>query len=93
MLLKRYSNIDYVIHLPLQQGMKLLKKAMEEDTREYAFRIYLTVYPNMDKDNFKSFNEFWEEIKPQNNVVDTRNKDEIMKEIYEIENSFKKGGN
>jgi hypothetical protein len=93
LLLKRYSNIDYVLHLPIKRGINLLKKAMDEDTRDYAFKIYLAAYPNMDKKNFKTFNEFWEEAKPQNIVIDTRNEDEIMKEILAIENKFVKGGN
>jgi hypothetical protein len=93
LLLQRYSNIDYILHLPLKRGIALLKKAMEKDTKEYAFRIYLAGYPNMTKDNFKTFNEFWEDIKPQNIVLDKRSEDEIMQEIIEIENSFKKGGN
>ncbi|MDD3173355.1 MAG: hypothetical protein PHF63_06815 [Herbinix sp.] len=66
---------------------------MEEDTREYSFRIYLAAYANMDKKNFKTFNEFWEEVKPQNIVIDTRSEDEIMKEILDIEKKFEKGGN
>ena len=66
---------------------------MEEDTKEYAFRIYLSAYPNMDKKNYKSFNEFWNEIKPQSIVFDTRSEEKIMEEIFEIEKKFKKGGN
>lgn len=46
----------------------------------------------MTKDNFKSFNEFWEEIKPKNIELDIRSEDEIMLEILEIEKSFEKGG-
>lgn len=66
---------------------------MEEDTREYAFRIYLASYPNMTKETFKTFNEFYEEIKPKKVELDTRSEDEIMQEILEIEKSFEKGGN
>lgn len=47
----------------------------------------------MTKENFKSFNEFWEEIKPKKVELDTRSEDEIMREILEIEKSFEKGGN
>lgn len=66
---------------------------MEEDTREYAFRIYLAVLPNMTKENKKSFNQFWEEIQPKKVEFDTRNEDDIMQDILEIEKSFEKGGN
>ena len=92
LLLKRYGNIDYVLHLPLRRGLKLLVKAQEEDTKEYAFRIYLAKYPNMDKSNFRTFNEFWEEIKPQNVVQDTRSKDDIMQELLAVEQKFDERG-
>lgn len=82
-----------MLHLPLKRGIKFLKKAMDEETKEYSFRIYLAAYPNMTKENFKSFNEFWEEVKPENIVVDSRSEEEIMQEIIEIENKFVKGGN
>lgn len=91
MLLKRYSNIDYILKLPLKRATKLIKKAQEEETREYAFRIYLAAYPNMDKKNFKSFDNFWEEIKPKRIKLDNRSEEEIMNEILDIEKSFKKG--
>lgn len=78
--------------MPLSKSIKLIEKAQEEETREYAFRIYLAAYPNMGKENFKSFNEFWEEIKPKKVEVDTRSKEEIMEEIMDIEKSFEKGG-
>lgn len=77
--------------MSLKQSMKLIGKAQEEETKEYAFRIYLASYPNMTKENFKSFNDFWEEIKPKKIEIDKRSEDEIMKEILEIEKSFKQG--
>jgi hypothetical protein len=46
----------------------------------------------MDKKNYKTFNKFWDEIKPQRISLDVRPEDEIMKEIIEIEKSFEKGG-
>lgn len=76
--------------MPLKKSLKLIGIAQEEETREYAFRIYLAAYPNMDKDKFLTFNEFWEEIKPDTSKYDARSKDEIMKDLIEIENKFGK---
>lgn len=50
----------------------------------------MTDRPRMDKSNFKTFNEYWDEIKPKQVVVDTRSEDEIMQEILEIENKFRR---
>lgn len=70
--------------------MKLIKQAQEDETKEYAFRIYLAMHPKADPEKFTTFNEYWEEIKPNNAEIDARTKDEIMKEIAEIENKFRK---
>ena len=78
------------MRLPLTKALKLVAKAQEEDTRDYAFKIYLAKYPNMTQENFVTFNEFWEEIKPEKKIIDNRSEDEIMKEILEIENKFRK---
>lgn len=46
----------------------------------------------MDKKNFKSFEGFWEDIKPKRIEMDNRSKEEIMREILHIEETFEKGG-
>jgi len=72
--------------------LELIEKAQEEETREYAFRIYLAIHPKADPKKFKTFNEFWEEIKPKKIEYDTRSQDEIMQEILEMENSNQERG-
>lgn len=72
--------------------MKLIQKAQEENTREDAYRLYLALRPIMTEKNVKSFNEFWEDIKPQKIIIDQRDTDEIMKEMQEIEDKFKREG-
>lgn len=80
------------MRLPLHKAVKQIEFAKEEETREYAFRIYLASYPNMDKKNFITFNEFYENLRPRKVVMDTRSQEEIMEEIIEIEMSFRKDG-
>lgn len=76
----------------MNKSIKLIEKAQEEETRDYAFKIYLASYPGMNKDNFKTFNEFWDEIRPQKIEIDARSTEDIMKEILETEKSFGKRG-
>ena len=45
----------------------------------------------MTKEHFKTFNEYFEEIKPKKIEYDTRSQDEIMQEILEIERAKEKG--
>ena len=67
--------------LPLHNALRLIKRAQEEETKEYFFRIYLVQLPNMDEKTYKSFNQFYDDIKPKNIEIDTRSKDDIMNEI------------
>lgn len=64
-----------------------------EETRDYAFTLYASAYPHMSEKHFKTFNEFWNEIKPKKVELDQRSKEEIMQEMLGIEKSFMKGGN
>lgn len=91
MLLKRYSNIEYVLKLPLKRAIKLIRKAEEEEKLEYYYRLWLVRYPSYNKSNYESFEEFYEKVRPKEIKIDNRTEDEIMQEILEIERSFKKG--
>ena len=77
------------------KGWKLINKALEEESKEYAFKIYLSKFPHMSKDNYISFNDFYDQIKQAAKAQqqsNNQNKDEIMKEIKEITNKFKPNG-
>lgn len=91
MLLKRYGNIDYVLKLPLKRANKLIAKAMEEETKEHYYSWWLVRYPLYDKQSYESFDEFYDKIKPKKIIIDTRPKEELMKELIGIEKSFKRG--
>lgn len=60
--------------------MALYDKAVESDNREYYYRQWLAYLPNMTKDNYVGFEDFYQER--QQPQIDLRSKDEIMKEIY-----------
>lgn len=79
--------------MPLKHSLKLIKKAKEEETKEYYYRLWLVRYPYYDKNNYESFMEFYEKALPKEIKYDTRSKEELMNEIADIENKFRKGGN
>lgn len=72
--------------------MRLIEQAQEKETEEYAFKMWLAKYPHMDKSNFVSFNQFYDEIKPKKVELDNRSHDDIMQEVLEIENKFRGEG-
>lgn len=76
--------------LPIKRATKLIAQAQEEETREYALKFYLTDRAKMDNGNFKTFNEYLDDLIPKKIALDNRSEDEIMQEILEIENKFRK---
>ena len=65
--------------------------AQEEEQKEYYYRLWLMRYPLYDKNNYESFDDFYDKYKPKKIIKDNRSKDEIMEEILDI--APKKGGN
>lgn len=68
-----------MFRLPVKRAVKLINKAKEEETKARLFQMWLMRFTLMDKENFISFEEFYENATvPQ---IDTRPKDEIMSEL------------
>ena len=81
LLLHRYSNIEYVYRQPIHRAVKLVLTAIEEDRKTIVYQQWLALLPNMTKDTYITFSEFYETTKPKQ--VDMRPKEEIMRELLE----------
>ncbi|EDT16295.1 hypothetical protein [Clostridium perfringens] len=95
LLLRRYSNIEYILDLEIIEGIEFINKAYEKEIEDKVWEKWLIDYRYMSKDNFISFEEYKEHIISKNiNVESTLSKEEILKEVEEIERkiSLKKGG-
>lgn len=68
----------------MKRSVKLINKAVEEEQREYFYKIWLVRYPEYNEDNYESFEEFYDKYKPKKIVQDNETKDEIMEEILSI---------
>lgn len=74
--------MDYINHLPVARAIKLLERATEESEREKIFELYLVDRPNMTKQNFMSFKQYYEEMSVKRvDKIDTRSKEEIMRDL------------
>nr|DAY22809.1 MAG TPA: hypothetical protein [Caudoviricetes sp.] len=62
--------------------MELISKAYKEKIKDRVFTLYANIYPNMDEDNFISFDEFYT-IMTVDNIRDT---DEILDEVKQLLN-------
>ena len=77
-MLHRYGNIEYVMKLPFDRAIKLIKKCKDEALREKFYMQWLARLPLMTKETFIPFEEFYQSTQI---TIDRRPKDEIMKEI------------
>ena len=80
--MQRYSNIEFLYTLDLYTAMELISKAYKEKIKDRVFTLYANIYPNMDEDNFISFDEFYT-IMTVDNIRDT---DEILDEVKQLLN-------
>lgn len=92
LLLSRYANIDYVMNLEIDDFVGIIKCAMEKESDERLYQMWLAIYPNMDKDTFISFNEF------KDKALGKKTKEEQMDELRsgfqkQIERENKKSDN
>ena len=83
LLLFRYSNMEYILNLDIIEGILLINKAFEKREERKAWDMWLTLYPNMDKETFMPFSEFHEMLTEKN--ISMKTKEEILSECEEIE--------
>lgn len=67
----------------MEEGVELINKATEGREKEKAWQMWLVQYPNMTKENFIPFSEFYKAaVKPSE--VSQKPAEDILKEANEI---------
>lgn len=84
LLLRRYSNLDYILNLEFVEGCELIKKAIETDIEDKVWDRWLVDYRKMDKDNFTNFEDYKNKMLGINECVEI-SKEELLKESECIE--------
>ncbi|WP_346877550.1 hypothetical protein [Clostridium sp. UBA5712] len=96
LLLKRYSNIDYILNLKFEEGYELISKAYEKDAEEKLWQQWLVDYRLMDQETFISFEEY--KSKSRGSSSNTGESEKLTKEQIEdkvkgiIELTLEEGG-
>lgn len=84
MLLSRYHNIDFVMHMDLLDGLELYAKAYEKRREERLYQAWVSLYPHFNKDNFVS----WEDYRDRHNTVQApavkKSAEELIAEATDI---------
>ena len=66
-----------------ENAIRLINKAYEKDFDNKAFSMWLTLYPNMDKNTFVSFGDYKSKlIIPTTNTLSSM--DDILRDVAEI---------
>jgi len=67
------------MNLPVNTGILLINKAVEQQNRDEMWSIWIAKYQHMDKDNYIAFDDFWKPV-----VISRRSTAEILREAEEI---------
>jgi len=69
------------MRMPYQRAIKLIERALEKETEEFYYRLWLARYPNYTPETYETFQEFYDKARPKKIEYDMRDKDELMSEI------------
>lgn len=83
LLLRRYSNIDYILNSTYDEGYDFISKAYEKESEDRLWEQWLVDYRLMDKETFIDF----EEYKNKSRVSAIKVDEKLTKE--QIENKVK----
>jgi len=76
--------------LEIDDFISLIAKAFEKKEERKSWEMWLTLYPNMTKENFMPFSEFF---RMQKEPISKRSKEDILDEVERIRASVRdKGG-
>lgn len=84
LLLSRYSDIDFILDLDIEDGVKLINKAFEQQREEQLYQRWIMSY-----DKEFTFNEFKEKLTVRQ-IDETLTEEEIMEDVEGILDSFRK---
>lgn len=82
-------SLDHCRRLKLPRVTKLLQKAQEIKQREMMWDLYVSRYQLMTEETFVSFEDFYN---PKAKELDNRPVEDILTDVREILDSFRKEG-
>lgn len=86
LLLHRYGNIEYIMHLEIESALRMIDKAREKEKENRIFLQWAVQLPHMTKEKFISFENYLDKVTGRN--IDRRSVAECMQEIEEIKKLF-----
>ena len=56
--MRRYSNLEYIENLNIDDFLELVDLAEIKEVEEDLYKVWVSIYPHMDKKSFISFEDF-----------------------------------
>ena len=84
LLLSRYSDINFILDLSVDDGVRLINKAFEERNNERMYQRWIMGY-----DKELTFADFKNKLTVQK-IDETLTEDEIMEDVEAILNQFRR---
>lgn len=86
LLLRRYSDINYILSMEFDEGIKFILKAFEKELEERLWDRWLVDYRHMDEKNFIDFEKYKNmNLKSSNTKkIEQINKKDIEQKVKEI---------
>ena len=82
LILRRYHNVEYIFSMEVYDFLLFLQKAREKEKEEQIRAQWTALLPNMDKNNYISFSDYYDRCTGRN--IDTRSAAEIIQEIKNL---------
>lgn len=92
MLLRRYSQIDYILNMDIEAGIEQINKVYEMETKQQSWDMYLARYASMTQENYVSFDDFYKPKRTAPPPHSKKTKQEILDDAEAILAAFRKGG-
>ncbi|MBU5485960.1 hypothetical protein KQI86_16690 [Clostridium sp. MSJ-11] len=79
--MKRYSNIEYILNMDIEEGIELIKTAFKNDTKDKLYQMYIVKSIFMSKDNYISFDDYFKQCTA---VIKIESKEEVYNKVNSI---------
>jgi wyosine [tRNA(Phe)-imidazoG37] synthetase (radical SAM superfamily) len=76
------TNFENIKNLPLKFGINLILHLNNKNNEQKAWEMWLVKYPHMSKDDFVTFAEFLESLKPKQ--ISIKSREEILENARQI---------
>jgi len=73
--------------MSVDDGIQMINEIYSQRRQDKAYQLYVAAYPNMTKESYMTFEEFYKPQKVNEEPVEVKSSEEILKDVKELMNS------